>query len=152
MLPIFGVLRVPQNMAGNALAPPTPHPPKKCLFGLRWSARRQERHLATAPVATGVLPTPRPRASGSHPPEPPKPRGTPGVVKHSSGLPEFWEAPAAGPRSGSGDAGNGGGAKGAGQRRGHSPPKSSPAGVTACTRSEGCWLMRNWSFNYKTGE
>lgn len=124
MVPIFGVLRVPQNTAGHALTPPSP--PKKCLFWFCWSAWRRERPLATAPVATGILPTPQPRESCSHPPNPQKPRGTPGVVKHSSGLPEFWEVPAARPQSGSGNAGTG--SKDAGQSGGggQSPPQIQP--------------------------
>lgn len=148
MIPIFGVLRVPQNMARHALTPPK----KSASFGSAgqpgvrsgiWPRPWWPPASCQPPGQEKVVPTP---------PNPPKPRGTPGVVKHSSGLPEFWEVPAARPRSGSSDA-RGRGGKGHWERvGGQSPPKSSPARVTACTCSEGSCLIRNWIFNYKTGE
>lgn len=47
----------------------------------------------------------------------------------------------------------GGGGKGYREKvGGQSTPQSSPAEVTACICSEGSCLIRNWIFNYKTGE
>ncbi|KAM6191777.1 LOW QUALITY PROTEIN: rap1 GTPase-activating protein 1 [Sarcoramphus papa] len=73
------------------------------VFPLRQPTRRRERHLAGSPGGRRLhakSPAKKKRFPPPlAPPNPQKPRSTPGPVKHSSVPPGFWEAPAPGVES-----------------------------------------------------
>lgn len=147
------MLWVTQNVAGP------PHAPKKNHHPLIFSSGGQpgvgSGIWPAAPAATGFTPNPWSRKNGHFPPppNPQKPRSTPGPVKHSLVPPGFWKAPVPGAGSRLGMPATPAmpvrvqrALSKVGVSQGPPPPlKSGAARVTAFTRSKVCRLIKNRS-------